>query len=91
LSQSPGPADSRSPAEPTRARVESRLAGLRNEYEKGQIQLQRVQAQLTELQQAILRLSGAITVLEELLTPPGANSSNSDQPHMSASPAPLSA
>jgi uncharacterized coiled-coil protein SlyX len=76
--------DGRTPGEPTRARIESRLAELRSEYDKGQSQLQRLQAQLTDLQQTMLRLSGAITILEELLAPSGATSPDSDHSPMSA-------
>jgi len=59
--------------EPTRADIESRLATLRSEYAKGEIEVQRAQARLAELQQTMLRLSGAIAVLEELLGTQGAN------------------
>jgi len=48
--------------------LESRLTALKSEYDKGQAELQRLQGQLTSLQQTMLRISGAITVLEELLS-----------------------
>jgi hypothetical protein len=46
--------------------IESRLTGLKNEFETGQAELQRVTTQQTYLQQTLLRISGAIQVLEEL-------------------------
>jgi hypothetical protein len=50
--------------------VESRLSALKTEYEKGQIHLQRLQGQLTSLQETMLRISGAILVLQEILASP---------------------
>jgi hypothetical protein len=61
--------DSVPPEDPIQPKIESRLAELKNEYEKGQLQLQRLHTELADLQQVMLRLSGAITVLEELLKP----------------------
>lgn len=61
--------------EPTRVGIESRLATLRTEYAKGEMEVQRAQARLAELQQTMLRLSGAIAILEELLGTPAANPS----------------
>jgi hypothetical protein len=52
-----------------RLRIESRLADLKSEYGKGQLRLQQLQTELVDLQQVMLRLSGAITVLEEFLKP----------------------
>jgi len=48
--------------------VEERLRQLREEYEKGQQMLAELQAQEADLQQKLLRISGAIQVLEELLS-----------------------
>ena len=47
--------------------LNQRLADLRDNYQAGQAQLQRLEAQRGELQQTLLRISGAIQVLEELL------------------------
>jgi hypothetical protein len=57
------------PAEPanTPSRIEQRLAVLRQEYESGQMQLRALDQRKQELQNTMLRISGAITVMEELL------------------------
>lgn len=44
-----------------------RLQELKDNYQAGQAQLQRLDAQRNELQQTMLRISGAIQVLEEML------------------------
>lgn len=46
-----------------RHQMEARLASLKSEYEKGQMQLR----QLESVRETMLRISGAIAVLEELL------------------------
>lgn len=48
--------------------LEERLEQLRSELDKGQKMLGDLQAQETELQQKLLRISGAIQVLDELTT-----------------------
>lgn len=48
-------------------RVHERLAQLRQEYEKGQQMLDSLRQQQAELEQTLLRISGAMQVLEELL------------------------
>jgi prefoldin subunit 5 len=45
----------------------ARLDQLKNEYELGQGQLRQLVAQETTLRETLLRISGAIQVLEELL------------------------
>lgn len=50
-------------------RLEARLAELRREYETGQRMLADLDRQRTELQHTLLRIAGAIQVLEELLAP----------------------
>ncbi|MCA9960060.1 MAG: hypothetical protein KC413_09285 [Anaerolineales bacterium] len=55
-------------------KLEQRLNGLRQEYNAGQKMLADLEAQKADLQQTLLRISGAIQVLEELLAteaPPG--------------------
>lgn len=46
--------------------LQNRLAELRAEYEAGQKVLAELEARRAELQQTMLRISGAIQVLEEL-------------------------
>jgi hypothetical protein len=53
-----------------RHNAEARLAVLKSEYEKGQNQLRQLESQSHGLRETLLRISGAITVLEELLSAP---------------------
>jgi hypothetical protein len=46
--------------------VEDRLQQLRNEFQKGQQEMARLDRQRQELRDTMLRISGAIRVLEEL-------------------------
>jgi len=46
--------------------VEDRLQQLRNEFQKGQQEMARLDRQRLELRDTMLRISGAIRVLEEL-------------------------
>lgn len=50
-----------------RAELERRLTELRSEFEAGQRLEADLQSRLSELHQTLLRLSGAIQVLDELL------------------------
>ena len=52
---------------PLPQRLEQRLKALRQEFETGQKMLADLEAQRLELQQTILRIGGAIQVLEELI------------------------
>jgi hypothetical protein len=52
-----------------RERVERRLGELRAEYQAGRKMLARLEAEQADLEQTLLRISGAIQVLEELLDP----------------------
>ena len=52
-----------------RARLESRLATLRDEFARGQEQLIQTEARARELREKLLRIAGAIQVLEEGVTP----------------------
>jgi hypothetical protein len=47
--------------------MQMRLEGLRKEFETGQAELERVERQRTYLRETVLRIGGAIQVLEELL------------------------
>jgi hypothetical protein len=54
-----------------RERLEHRLGVLRDEFEKGQQTLGGLEAQAATMRQTLLRISGAIQVLEEELQEPG--------------------
>ena len=47
--------------------IQARLEELKKELETGQAQLQQVEMQRTYLHETVLRISGAVQVLEELL------------------------
>jgi predicted nuclease with TOPRIM domain len=51
-----------------RRQMEERLATLRSDYEKGQTQLRQLELQSSSLRETLLRISGALMVLEELLS-----------------------
>jgi hypothetical protein len=62
--------------------MQTRLEVLRKEYETGQAELERVERQRTYLRETVLRIGGAIQVLEELLAedqPTKRNGADSDQ------------
>ena len=50
-----------------REQVTKRLAELKAEFESGQARLREVERQVAYLRETLLRISGAIQVLEELL------------------------
>jgi len=50
-----------------RERLEQRLAELRTDFERGQQTLDQLETQATTVRQTLLRISGAIQVLEEEL------------------------
>ena len=54
-----------------RERLQSRLATLREEFGRGQEQLIQTEARARELREKLLRIAGAIQVLEEELVAPG--------------------
>jgi hypothetical protein len=47
--------------------IQARLGELKRELETGQAELQKVETQRTYLHETVLRISGAVQVLEELL------------------------
>lgn len=53
-------------------RLADRLTALRAEYASGEQQLAALDARATQLRQTMLRISGAVQVLEELLAASGA-------------------
>jgi hypothetical protein len=50
-----------------RDQIQARLEALKKELETGHAELQKVEMQRTYLHETVLRISGAIQVLEELL------------------------
>ena len=50
-----------------REQLQTRLEELKREFETGQARLRELEAQETQLRQTMLRISGAIQVLEEAL------------------------
>lgn len=61
-----------------RERLEQRLAELRAEFERGQQTLDELETKATTVRQTLLRISGAIQVLEEELGDTGQNSSEQE-------------
>jgi hypothetical protein len=51
-----------------REQMQARLEELKKELEAGQAELQKVEMQRTYLRETVLRIGGAVQVLEELLT-----------------------
>ena len=51
--------------------ISKRLVELQNEHKKGIEMIQKLQNDLTQTQQSVLRIEGAITVLEEIKTAKG--------------------
>ncbi|HSN77445.1 MAG TPA: hypothetical protein VL334_20430 [Anaerolineae bacterium] len=52
-----------------REELQNRLEVLRKEFEAGQVRLRDLEMQEVHLRETLLRISGAIQVLEELLQP----------------------
>lgn len=57
--------------DPLQSRLASRLEELRKEYESGEQQLAALEARCDDLRATMLRISGAIQILEEELAKPG--------------------
>jgi predicted nuclease with TOPRIM domain len=51
-----------------RGQIQARLEELKKELEAGQAELQKVEMQRAYLHETVLRIGGAVQVLEELLT-----------------------
>jgi prefoldin subunit 5 len=68
-----------------REQLEQRLSELRAEQQKGQQMLAELEAKQAELHQTLLRINGAIQVLEELLA--GAAQQDGPVPAAASSPA----
>jgi len=65
-----------------RNQVGQRLADLKSEYQAGQKMLADLEAKQADLRQTLLRISGAIQVLEELLgAAPGAAAAEAATPN----------
>lgn len=54
-----------------REQIEKRLAELRSEYEEGQRMLADLQARQNSLHETLLRIAGAIMVMEEMIQEAG--------------------
>lgn len=61
-----------------REQIEARLEELRREFETGNTRLRELEDQATMLRQTLLRISGAIQVLEEALAATGAQPAGGD-------------
>ncbi|MGB7926296.1 MAG: hypothetical protein WCF57_23850 [Pyrinomonadaceae bacterium] len=61
-----------------REQLQTRLNELRQEFETGQSRLQELEMQETRLRETLLRISGAIQVLEETLATTGAEHEQED-------------
>ena len=70
-----------------REQIQARLEALKKELETGQAELQKVELQRTYLHETVLRISGAVQVLEELLRegqPTGRHRAAPDERHPAA-------
>jgi hypothetical protein len=69
-----------------RAQAEQRLSELRAEHQKGQQMLADAEAKAADLRQTLLRITGAIQVLEELMAD-SSERQNGAEPATAAEPA----
>lgn len=51
-----------------REQIEARLTQLRTEYGKGQAQLRQLDGQMEAVRETLLRIGGAVMILEELVS-----------------------
>ena len=61
-------------------KLQSRLESLKREFETGQARLRELEMQQVNLRETLLRISGAIQVLEELLAAQKTESNGKEQP-----------
>ncbi len=62
-----------------REHMQVRLDELKREFELGQVKLRDLEAQESQVRQTVLRISGAIQVLEELLTASSTEEQNGER------------
>ena len=74
-----------------RAQLENRVTELESEYQAGQNMLADLDAQRADLQQTLLRISGAIQVLKELLDTTPTNGAAEPAPPATPAPEPAEA
>jgi hypothetical protein len=70
-----------------RAQVEQRVSELKAEHKKGQQMLAELEGKEAELRQTLLRISGAIQVLEELLAAAEASAGGRERDAVREAPA----
>jgi hypothetical protein len=67
--------------------MQTRLEALRKEFQTGQAELEKIERQRTHLHEIMLRISGALQVLEELLAErqaAGQNGTGSAEMHLAS-------
>ena len=69
-----------------RDQIEQRLAELKTEFDAGQKMLAELDQKRASLEQTLLRISGAIQVLDELLDPSSGAQTSSSAPPVPAFP-----
>jgi hypothetical protein len=67
-------------------RIEARLITLRREYDAGQLKILQAERELSALRETVLRISGAILALEELLSPLASAATLEEQPESNRAP-----
>jgi predicted nuclease with TOPRIM domain len=63
-----------------REQIEKRLSELRGEYEEGQRMLADLQARQNSLHETLLRIAGAIMVMEEMIQEAGPLAEGGEEP-----------
>jgi len=69
-----------------REQIEKRLAELRGEYEEGQRMLADLQARQNSLHETLLRIAGAIMVMEEMIQEAGPLAEGGEEPTVGEAP-----